>query len=176
MSISRNELVTWLNDYLKINAFKDISLNGLQLEGRETVTRIAVAVDSTLATLEETARSGADFLIVHHGWFWGKPLAIAGAHGKRVRTALEAGFSLYAAHLPLDAHPEVGNNISMANALSLTDIKPFGEYKGIPIGVQGRFPVPRWSRHDLEHRDFFRRGRRHDSRCGCRRTGRLDHR
>jgi dinuclear metal center YbgI/SA1388 family protein len=142
MSISRNELVTWLNDYLKIESFKDISLNGLQLEGRETVSRIAVAVDSTLATLEEAALSGADFLIVHHGWFWGKPLAIAGPHGKRVRTALEAGFSLYAAHLPLDAHPEVGNNISMANALSLKDIKPFGEYKGISIGVQGRLPVP----------------------------------
>jgi putative NIF3 family GTP cyclohydrolase 1 type 2 len=142
MSISRNELVTWLNDYLKIDAFRDTSLNGLQLEGRETVTRIAVAVDSTLATLEEAAQSGADFLIVHHGWFWGKPLAITGAHGKRVRTALEARFSLYAAHLPLDAHMEVGNNVSMANALSLKDIKPFGEYKGTSIGVQGRLPVP----------------------------------
>jgi dinuclear metal center YbgI/SA1388 family protein len=142
MSILRTELVQWLDSYLEIAAFKDRSLNGLQLEGRATVSRIAVAVDSTLATLEEAAQSGADFLIVHHGWFWGQPLAIAGAHGKRVKTALEAGFSLYAAHLPLDAHPEVGNNVSLANALSLTDLHPFGEHKGVPIGVRGRFPVP----------------------------------
>ena len=138
----RHELVAWLDSYLNIHAFPDLSLNGLQLEGKEHVQRIAVAVDSTLATIEEAARAGADFLIVHHGWFWGKPLAIAGPHGKRVRTALEAGLSLYAAHIPLDANLEVGNNVQMAKALGVQRLEPFGKYKGVDIGVRGTLPVP----------------------------------
>ncbi len=142
MLVSRDTLVSWLNTYLNISAIPDKSLNGLQFEGREEVSRIAVAVDSTLATLQAAAESRADFLIVHHGWFWGAPLAIAGAHGRRVRVAFETGFSLYASHLPLDVHAEVGNNIQMARALSLKNIVPFAERRGLKIGVAGELPVP----------------------------------
>jgi dinuclear metal center YbgI/SA1388 family protein len=140
--------VQWLDAYLNIRAFPDLSLNGLQCEGKERITRIAVAVDATLATIEEAVRSDADFLITHHGWFWGKPLAIAGPHGKRVHTTLEGGLSLYVAHIPLDAHLEVGNNVQMAKALGMTKLEPFGTYKGTPIGVQGSLPV-RVSLQDL---------------------------
>lgn len=141
-TVSRRDLVAWLDRSLEIRRHPDKSLNGLQVEGRDEVTRLAVGVDSSLATLEEAVASGADFLIVHHGLFWGEPLALTGPHLARVRTCLEGGLSLYAAHLPLDIHPEVGNNAALAGALSLGDLEPFGEVRGLKIGVKGRLPVP----------------------------------
>lgn len=140
--ISRRALVAWLDDYLQIHAFKDPSLNGLQIEGREEVRRVAVAVDCTLATIQDAVNARADFLIVHHGLFWRDPVALTGPIGRRVKTAMEAGLSIYAAHLPLDAHPEVGNNIVLAQALALTNIERFGEYNGQMIGFKGKMPVP----------------------------------
>ena len=140
--VARRDLVAWLDDYLRVGAIPDKSLNGLQLEGRDEVSRVAVAVDSTLATIEAAAEAGADVVIVHHGWFWGQPLAIAGPHARRVRAALAAGVSLYAAHLPLDVHPEVGTNAVFARAIGLDRLEPFAEVRGMGIGVQGRFPVP----------------------------------
>jgi dinuclear metal center YbgI/SA1388 family protein len=142
VSISRHDLVNWLNDYLSIKKIPDVSLNGLQLEGHEQVSRIAVAVDSTLATIEEAVASGSDFLIVHHGWFWKEVQPITGPLAKRVKAALAGNLNLYAAHLPLDVHVEVGNNAVMAKALSLQNLEPFGVDRGIAIGVKGTLPVP----------------------------------
>jgi dinuclear metal center YbgI/SA1388 family protein len=141
-SITRHDLVAWLNDYLSIHKIADVSLNGLQLEGHEHVSRIAVAVDSTLATIEEAVASGSDFLIVHHGWFWKDIQPITGPLAKRVKAAIAGNLNLYAAHLPLDVHPEVGNNAVMAKALSLQNLEPFGVDRGIAIGVKGKLPVP----------------------------------
>jgi dinuclear metal center YbgI/SA1388 family protein len=141
-SITRHDLVNWLNDYLSIHKIADVSLNGLQLEGNEQVSRIAVAVDSTLATIEEATASGADFLIVHHGWFWKDIQPITGPLAKRVKAAIAGNLNLYAAHLPLDVHPEVGNNAVMAKALSLQNLEPFGVDRGVAIGLKGRLPVP----------------------------------
>lgn len=138
--VSRDDLVAWLNDYLRIGAYPDPSLNGLQIEGRETVRRVAASVDTSLTTLQAAADAGADLLLVHHGLFWGQPLALTGPHGRRVRTAQQADLSLYAAHIPLDAHPEVGNNAMIAGALSLQNIQPFGDWKGHKIGVAGELP------------------------------------
>lgn len=140
--MSRRDLVAWLDDYLRVRAIPDKSLNGLQLEGRDEVSRVAVAVDSTLATIEAAADAGADFLICHHGWFWGQPLPIVGPHARRVRAALDAGVSVYAAHLPLDVHPEVGNNVEFARAMGLSHLEPFAEVRGLSIGVRGSFAVP----------------------------------
>ncbi len=139
---SLRALIAWLDDYLQILAFKDPSLNGLQIEGRDEIKRVAVAVDCTLATIQDAVNAKADLLIVHHGLFWRDPVALRGPMGRRVRTAMEAGLSIYAAHLPLDAHPEVGNNIVLAQALALKEIERFGEYDGQPIGFKGRLPVP----------------------------------
>lgn len=140
--VSRDELVRWLNDYLKVREWPDLSLNGLQIQGSDTVRRVAASVDTSVKTLQAAADAGADLLIVHHGLFWGQPLPITGPHRDRVRTALMADLSLYAAHLPLDAHPEVGNNAMMARALSLQNAAPFGEYKGRALGVAGELPRP----------------------------------
>jgi len=147
-SIARAELVSWLDSYLKIDDYPDSSNNGLQIEGADLISRLAVSVDSSLHTLEQAVESGAQMLITHHGLFWGKPLLLVGAHLKRVRTALEGNLSLYTAHLPLDAHPEVGNNIMMARALGLEKVQPFGMSKGKTIGFSGDLPFP------LEITDF----------------------
>lgn len=138
--ISRAELVAWLNDYLQIDAFKDPSMNGLQIEGVDTIRRIAASVDTSQRTLQDAADSGADLLLVHHGLFWGKPLAVTGPHAQRLRIALSAGLNLYAAHIPLDAHPEVGNNAMMARALSLQNPVGFGDWAGGKIGLAGELP------------------------------------
>ncbi len=146
--MKRTELTAWLNEYLRISEYPDISLNGLQVEGADEITRIAVAVDSNLGTLEQAVSQGAQMLIVHHGLFWGQPKAITGAHGDKVRFMLENNLSLYAAHIPLDAHREVGNNWGLAGMLGMEDLEDFGEFKGRPVGVKGRLEMP-LSRREL---------------------------
>ena len=138
MELSR--LVAWLDTYLETDAFEDVSLNGLQVEGQPEVNKVAVAVDSSLTTFEQAAEVGADLLIVHHGLFWGQPLPLTGMHGRRVRYLLEHNLSLYASHLPLDAHREVGNNWGLARILGMDDLEPFGHWGKRAIGVKGRFP------------------------------------
>ena len=139
--MKRDELVKWLDDYLKTGEYPDISLNGLQVEGVEEVAKVAVAVDSSMQTFEKAAELGADMLIVHHGLFWGSPLAITGMHRRRVGYLLGQGINLYASHIPLDAHREVGNNWGLARILAMEDLEDFGEFKGKPIGVKGRLPT-----------------------------------
>jgi dinuclear metal center YbgI/SA1388 family protein len=138
--VSRGELVRWLNAYLNIGGYPDPSLNGLQIEGTDVIRRVAASVDASVKTLQDAADSGADLLLVHHGLFWGEPLALTGPHGLRVRTALMADLNLYAAHIPLDAHPEIGNNAMMARALSLQNLQPFGDWQGHKIGLAGELP------------------------------------
>lgn len=141
--MKRDELVRWLDGYLMISDYSDPSLNGLQVEGSDEVRKVAVAVDSSLETFEKAADMGADVLIVHHGLFWGSPIAITGTHRKRVAFLLDQEISLYAAHIPLDAHREVGNNWGLASILGMEDLEDFGYFKGKPIGVKGRFGEPR---------------------------------
>ena len=138
MELSR--LVAWLDTYLETDAFEDVSLNGLQVEGQPKVNKVAVAVDSSLTTFEQAAEVGADLLIVHHGLFWGQPLPLTGMHGRRVKYLLEHSLSLYASHLPLDAHREVGNNWGLAKILGMDELEPFGHWGKRAIGVKGRFP------------------------------------
>ena len=137
--MNRYELVSFLDEYLNISAFPDKSSNGLQVEGKEEVGRIAFAVDTTLKTIERAAKGKADMLIVHHGMIWGGLGYITGMHYRRLKALIENELNLYAAHLPLDAHPEVGNNIQLLRLLGLEPKEPFGEYKGLSIGFIGEF-------------------------------------
>ena len=134
--------MAWLDGTLRIHDYADPSLNGLQVEGADEVSRVAVAVDGSLNTFEQAADVGADFLIVHHGLFWGKPLAVTGAHRRRLAFLLDKDISLYAAHIPLDAHRELGNNWGLARRLALEELEDFGTWQGMPIGVKGVFPTP----------------------------------
>ncbi|MGD8728023.1 MAG: Nif3-like dinuclear metal center hexameric protein, partial [Gemmatimonadales bacterium] len=122
MAVSLNDLVSYLDDYLRCDDVQDSphALNGLQVENQEgTVTRLAAAVDACRATIERAVSLEADFMLVHHGLFWGGLQPLAGQHGRRVRTLITNGVALYSAHLPLDMHPEIGNNAVLARVLGL---------------------------------------------------------
>ena len=138
------EFDAWCRSFLKIDALSDIddSLNGIQVECGRQIRKVAFAVDACAESIRRAAGAGADILFVHHGMFWGKPLSISGPLRERLRLLLEADLGLYACHLPLDLHPEVGNNAVLANLLYLGERKPFGAYHGVAIGVSGRFPEP----------------------------------
>ncbi|WP_258083380.1 Nif3-like dinuclear metal center hexameric protein [Thermococcus thermotolerans] len=140
--MNRDELVAFLDEYLQISAYPDKSSNGLQVEGKAEVERIAFAVDTTLRTIGRAAKAGADMLIVHHGMIWGGLGYITGVHYRRLKALFDAGINLYAAHLPLDAHPEVGNNVGLLRLLGLEPKEPFGEYRGTTIGFLGEFEEP----------------------------------
>lgn len=133
-----NELCTYLDEYLRIAEIADYGPQGLQIEtDNSTVQKIALAVDSAPAVIQAAADWGADMLLVHHGILWGGPQKIAGPFGERVRCCMRSGVNLYAAHLPLDAHPEVGNNAILAKMLGLDDLTWWGAMKGTPLGVCG---------------------------------------
>jgi dinuclear metal center YbgI/SA1388 family protein len=135
----------WAQSLLDIPRFRtvDDSLNGLQI-GRSngSLKMVAFAVDACLETIKRARQAGAQALFVHHGLFWGKPIAIKGSLRDRIAELLSADMALYACHLPLDAHPVLGNNAVLARMLGLADIQPFGEYHGISIGCKGRFESP----------------------------------
>ena len=129
---------------LDISSFPfDKSLNGFQIECPDKeIKKVAFAVDASAETIDRAADEGADVLVVHHGLFWGEPIAIKGAHYRRVKRAIDSGLSLFAAHLPLDAHPLYGNNAQMALRLGMTAFDPFASFHGVPIGFRGSLPFP----------------------------------
>lgn len=140
-----HELAAFLDSYLDVagTASADRSLNGIQIaRGDGPVERVALAVDACAQTARRAVEWGADVLLVHHGLFWGRPIAIAGTHYTRLKVFLDGDMALYASHLPLDRHAEVGNNAVMARTLGLTDLIPFGEYHGLAIGWKGLLPQP----------------------------------
>lgn len=140
--MQRSILIDYLDEYLRIREIEDKSRNGLQIEGPDEVRMVAFAVDGCQASFVRAVAEGAQLLIVHHGLFWSDPLCLVGPHFRRVKTLIEGDCGLYAAHLPLDAHPEVGNNAQMARLLGLEERKPFGEYHGLEIGFAGRLDRP----------------------------------
>ncbi|MFC1683649.1 Nif3-like dinuclear metal center hexameric protein, partial [Candidatus Zixiibacteriota bacterium] len=140
--MNRDKLVSYLNDYLRVPEIKDASDNGLQVEGGEEVHKAAFAVDACLEAFRQTHRVGAQMLITHHGLFWGKPVMLRHIHRQRAAYLLEHGISLYSAHLPLDIHPELGNNVQLARLLDLKTTGAFGEYNGVILGVIGEPQKP----------------------------------
>ncbi len=140
--MNTSDLVSHLDSFLEIDRYHDRSNNGLQVQGSERVERIAFAVDACQASIEAATRAGAQMLITHHGLFWSEHLQVTGAHHRRLRALFDAGLNLYAAHIPLDAHAEVGNNIQLARIAGLVDIEPWGSHKSDTIGFIGNLPKP----------------------------------
>lgn len=142
--MTRNELCRYLNDYLDIASFgqTDISTNGLVVgaPADKEVRKVALAVDASLSTFRLAAQWGADLLFTHHGLFWGHPLPVTGSHYERLAFLLAHGIDLFVCHLPLDAHPVVGNNAVMAKMLGLENIVPFAPWHGKEIGMRGTSP------------------------------------
>lgn len=140
-----SEFVERLSELLAIGNYAgaDMSLNGLQVGDSDSeIRKVAFAVDASLATIEEAAKQGADVLFVHHGLFWGRPIAITGRHYARVKTLLDNNMALFACHLPLDAHAEYGNNAQMALKLGLQNVEPFAFFRGVSVGCKGSFAEP----------------------------------
>ena len=138
-NVKLTRIVEWLDKTLCVSAFDDVSNNGIQLarEGGE-VRRAAVAVDASLRAVEAAAESEADLLIVHHGISWGGGIRrIDGGVYRVVRAAVEADIAIYACHLPLDAHPTLGNNAQLARSLGLKRLRKAFNYHGNVIGLVG---------------------------------------
>jgi dinuclear metal center YbgI/SA1388 family protein len=132
-------IVEHLDEFLQIAAFKDDSQNGLQVNGKREVRRIAGMVDASFEGFAAARDAHADMIICHHGLYWSAPLTLTGPHYARAKILLDHNISVYAAHLPLDAHPEVGNNIQLLELIGAELTSWFAEYHGKPIGCVGRF-------------------------------------
>lgn len=134
------ELCAYLDTYLNAAAIKDCTTNGLQVQGKPQVQRIATAVTASVETIVAAIAWGADALFVHHGIFWnGQSPILVGPMGKRAALLLQNDISLLAYHLPLDMHPTDGNNWKAAAELGWKDCQPFGPCQGVCIGVKGQF-------------------------------------
>jgi dinuclear metal center YbgI/SA1388 family protein len=137
--IARDKLVSFLDAELRLSEFpEDESSNGLQIEGRSAVRKIGLAVDACEFVFEKSAGKNIDFLIVHHGLIWGGLKNVRGIAKKRIKRLIDADISLYACHLPLDWHPEYGNNIGLLRLLGIRKMGEFGKYHGKNIGYWGR--------------------------------------
>ncbi|MDO5059853.1 MAG: Nif3-like dinuclear metal center hexameric protein, partial [Neisseria sp.] len=117
---TRKEILAWCDDTLQTSLFKDYAPNGLQVEGVEEIGKIVTSVTASLAAIRYAAEQGAQMLLVHHGMFWkSEPQTITGWKKERIATLLQHGINLVGYHLPLDAHPELGNNAQLAERLGL---------------------------------------------------------
>jgi dinuclear metal center YbgI/SA1388 family protein len=144
-------VVGYLDAYLGIADFPDYAeaVNGLQVENRGRVSGLVAAVDASQQTIEAIS-APETLLLVHHGLFWGGARAVTGRHYRRVSGLLLRDAALYSAHLPLDAHPEVGNNALLAARLGLDNLQPFGQFKTRMVGLQGLVPAALANRTALQ--------------------------
>ena len=140
-----SDLVAYCDQRTRLAEFKDApaACNGLQVANDGRVTKIAAAVDAGLVPFRLAAAQGVDFLIVHHGMYWDMPRPLIGAVYDRVATLIRANCALYSNHLPLDAHPEIGNNVLLAKQLGLTPARGFLRNEGGDIGVIAANTFPR---------------------------------
>lgn len=136
-------LLDYLNEYLCVSLFKDYAPNGLQVEGKPDVKRIVIGVSASQALIDHAVAVGADCVLVHHGWFWkGEKSEITGMKYRRLKALMSADINLVAYHLPLDAHPEVGNNAQIARLLGLTITSQMGHYDLTCLGTLNDGPMP----------------------------------
>lgn len=139
------DLTTHLDDFLRVHEVSDYpgAINGLQVGNSGSVTRLAVAVDACQATIDAAVELGADLLLVHHGLFWDGLQPLTGIRWRRFAPLFAHDIAVYSAHLPLDLHPEVGNNAVLARRLGVRDIDWFGDHHGSLLGAAGTLDVSR---------------------------------
>jgi dinuclear metal center YbgI/SA1388 family protein len=142
---SLSEIVSYTNDFLRVREIGDWdnALNGLQIENSGSVTKIGASVDASTRVLEAAAKQNVDLVLVHHGLFWPGLQTVTGVLHRQLELAFENNIGLYSAHLPLDLHPQVGNNAQLAAVLGLASNQPFFEEKGQLIGVKACVSLPR---------------------------------
>lgn len=144
VSITTQALANYFNQLLTPQNFEDYAPNGLQVEGKINLNKIAFAVSATQDSINAAIAWGADALVVHHGVFWKHQGArtVTGAWGERIKQCVKNDLNLFGYHLPLDAHAEVGNAVSLGNELGLKNLAPFALYKRQPMGAKGEFATP----------------------------------
>lgn len=132
------DILQWCNQTLLSSEFKDYAPNGLQIEGKADVKKIVCAVTASLDAIDATIEAQADLLLVHHGYFWkGEPAPITGMRGARIKKLIQHDISLVGYHLPLDAHPSLGNNAAIAELLEFENIQALNPNDRHPIGNIG---------------------------------------
>lgn len=129
-------ILYFLDRTLRVPGFPDYpnALNGLQIEGSRIVKRVGGAVDASEATIQGAVRKGVDLLVVHHGLFWEGLGPLTGPRYRKVAALIRGGVALYSAHLPLDAHPELGNSALLTRSLGLIPDGPFGFFEDVHVG------------------------------------------
>ncbi|MEO6054120.1 MAG: Nif3-like dinuclear metal center hexameric protein [Chthoniobacterales bacterium] len=144
------KIVNYSDEYLRMGEIKDYptAFNGLQVENSGRVKKIAAAVDACESTINQAIEEKADLLIVHHGLFWSGTQTIVAAQYRKLKAALDADLAIYSAHLPLDAHPRIGNNALLAKAIGLRNTKPFFETFGSPLGLKAEVKIERDVLHE----------------------------
>jgi dinuclear metal center YbgI/SA1388 family protein len=134
-----NKIVDYSNELLEIEKFSDYCPNGLQVEGKKEVKKLAVAVTASLNVINKAVAMKADALLVHHGFFWGKEQQVLkGVYKEKIQLLLKNNISLLAYHLPLDAHQELGNNWGAFIEMGFKNLEPFGFLSGQPLGVKAK--------------------------------------
>ncbi len=147
-----NELRDYIGSELSVSRFRDYSPNGIQVEGRAEVLRIATGVTASQAVLEAATAWGADAILVHHGYFWrSEDASISGIKKRRIAHLLKHDVSLLAYHLPLDAHPELGNNAQLAERLGFIEQGRFGEQDIACYGVLAQPQTLQQLTHHIQH-------------------------
>jgi dinuclear metal center YbgI/SA1388 family protein len=148
--IDIDTLRVYCDELLACAERKDYCPNGLQVEGDRQVRCLVSGVTASQALIDAAIAEGADALLVHHGYFWnGESSCLVGMKGRRIRTLMRAGASLFAYHLPLDAHPELGNNRQLGRVLGILDASPAVSAEGLLW--QGRLPNPEPAANFSEH-------------------------
>src|SRR4051812_40540182 len=139
----RDEIIAWCDELLDAQSWEDYGPNGLQVAGASEVSVVVTGVSAHLELFDRAAALRAQMVLCHHGLIWRKqPATIDDRRRDRLKALFDADMSLAAYHLPLDAHPDVGNNALICEALGLERADPFGEAAGRPIGWVGRAPTP----------------------------------
>ena len=134
-SISAQALAQFCDEYLSTSAFKDYAPNGLQVDGGRPIQRIITGVTACEALIDAAIAENADAIMVHHGYFWkGEPATLTGMKGQRVRKMMQHGISMLGYHLPLDAHPVMGNNATLADMLGMTITGALYPHESHPVG------------------------------------------
>ncbi len=148
----RDELIRYLDDLLKPWLMKDYAPNGLQVEGKAEIRKVVTAVTADQFAVDAAVAAGADVLLVHHGYFWkSEPAAIVGMKRRRLAQLLKHDINLIAYHLPLDVHPELGNNAQLAKALGVVNVRPFEADNETSLVLRGELE-PALSGHQLAER------------------------
>ncbi len=144
MSTDLGELVAYTDEFLQVSRFSDYCPNGLQVEGRPQLRRLASGVTANQQLLDLAIDWGADAILVHHGYFWrGESSPVVGMKKRRLAALLRNDVSLLAYHLPLDAHPEVGNNACLGRLLGLHDARALDPVASDAVGNIASFDSPR---------------------------------